>query len=885
MRLLRLQLQDFRCFAEADLDLNVDGLIAVIGPNGAGKSTIFGAVEWALFGGRRGAGALPVRRQGAEGPCWVELEFEVGGRTYVVHRVDGQDARLVDVASGVELASTLTETSRQAAVVLGLTHEMFRGTFYARQREVQALSDSARASDRRDQLERLLGIEHLRRAAEIAGRDAKEQKVVVDTLAAESPDVKELKEEVERIEREAQEATPAVQGAKVRVGELQAERERAHERLDALVALAEEAGRRRLAAQEAATELGREQAILDEIRSQLAQAHAASEQLEQLVPVAARLEELAAREREMDLRREHHDRVAKLRDGQRAALAQAALAADELAALPAEDDAGALATQVQNAQEELERLANDRRTIVEERSAADAETGRLREALGRARRRAAIVAEIEQLGDADTQASSAEERWHELRAQGTELVAAIVRETEHRDEIEEHGAEAACLACKRPYEDQWEEILAAFDRDLAASRERLAELDAALADLAKRREALDRKAERLRELRAENAALEPTPDAESLESALTAAEAAAADAAKREGELETRYGELQASLPPLRERAAKAAEVQAVRDGLLRRREEAERDAAFYAEQVAQFDVDGYDPDEHTRLRTELAEAQQAARRSSELKSAADSVELLERRATEQEAAVTEISSRHDALAAAAAEIVVDAEQQDEARRERDRLVAELDEAESRLRAAERQASLDSEAVAAARERLASARKTQRRLSKERREERWRREVAAALSAYREDASRRARPTLEQETSLLLGEVTQTRYSIARLNDSYQLQIADGRELHPLRRFSGGEQDLASLCLRLALSRVLARQRGVESGFIILDEVFGSQDVERRRLLLAQLGELVEREFRQVFVVSHTDDVVQHCSMHIDVRQERGVSVAEGPHA
>ena len=885
MRLLRLQLQDFRCFAEADLDLNVDGLIAVIGPNGAGKSTIFAAVEWALFGGRRGAGALPVRRQGSEGPCWVELEFEVGGRTYLVRRVEGQDARLVDVASDVELATTLTETSRQAAVVLGLTQEMFRGTFYARQREVQALSDSARASDRRDQLERLLGIEHLRRAAEIAARDAKEQKVVVDTLAAESLDVKELKEGVERIEREAQEAAPAVQGAKVRVGELQAERDRANESLDALVALAEEAGRRRLAAQEAATDLGREQAILDEIRSQLAPARAASEQLEQLLPVAARLEELSAREREMDLRREHHDRAAKLREQQREALAQAALAADELAALPAEDDAGALAIQVQDAQVELERLADDLRTIASQRSAADAEAGRLREALARARRRAEIEAEMEQLGDAEGQASSAEARWHELRAQGTELVAAIVRETEHRDEIEEHGTEAVCLACKRPYGDEWEEILAAFDRDLAASRGRLEELNAAIHDLAKQREALDRKAERLRELRAESAALDPAGDVETLEPELAAAEAAAAEAAEREGQWEACYGELQKGLPALRERAKKAAEVQVLRDGLLRRREEAEREAALCAEQVAHFDVDGYAPDEHTRLRTELAEVQGAARRCSELKSAADSVELLERRVTEQEAIVGEVSSRHDALKAAAAEIVVDAEQQDEARRERDRLVAELDEAESRLRAAERQASLDSDAVAAARERLANARRTQRRLRTERREERWRREVAGALSAYREDASRRARPTLEQETSLLLGQVTQTRYPIARLNDSYQLQLADGPELHPLRRFSGGEQDLASLCLRLALSRVLARQRGVESGFIILDEVFGSQDVERRRLLLAQLGELVEREFRQVFVVSHTDDVVQHCSMHIRVRQERGVSVAEGPHA
>jgi hypothetical protein len=49
----------------------------------------------------------------------------------------------------------------------------------------------------------------------------------------------------------------------------------------------------------------------------------------------------------------------------------------------------------------------------------------------------------------------------------------------------------------------------------------------------------------------------------------------------------------------------------------------------------------------------------------------------------------------------------------------------------------------------------------------------------------------------------LLGQVTRGRYSAVELNDGYQLQIANGRQLHPLRRYSGGEQDLAGL--RLAL--------------------------------------------------------------------------------
>jgi len=76
---------------------------------------------------------------------------------------------------------------------------------------------------------------------------------------------------------------------------------------------------------------------------------------------------------------------------------------------------------------------------------------------------------------------------------------------------------------------------------------------------------------------------------------------------------------------------------------------------------------------------------------------------------------------------------------------------------------------------------------------------------------------------------------------------------------------------------------VLARQRGAEHGFVILDEVFGSQDVERRRRLLEQLGKLVQDEFQQIFVISHTDDVIDHCRLHIKVKRENGISIAQGP--
>ncbi|MDF3041643.1 MAG: hypothetical protein K0Q71_4349, partial [Thermomicrobiales bacterium] len=44
--------------------------------------------------------------------------------------------------------------------------------------------------------------------------------------------------------------------------------------------------------------------------------------------------------------------------------------------------------------------------------------------------------------------------------------------------------------------------------------------------------------------------------------------------------------------------------------------------------------------------------------------------------------------------------------------------------------------------------------------------------------------------------------------------------------------------------------------------FLVLDEVFGSLDVERRTQLLETLGSLASSgHFQQMFIISHVDDV------------------------
>jgi exonuclease SbcC len=71
---------------------------------------------------------------------------------------------------------------------------------------------------------------------------------------------------------------------------------------------------------------------------------------------------------------------------------------------------------------------------------------------------------------------------------------------------------------------------------------------------------------------------------------------------------------------------------------------------------------------------------------------------------------------------------------------------------------------------------------------------------------------------------------------------------------------SGGEEDLANLALRLAISQMIAERAGQPLSLLVLDEIFGSLDEERRGSVLALLRQLADR-FPQVILITHIDSV------------------------
>jgi exonuclease SbcC len=117
------------------------------------------------------------------------------------------------------------------------------------------------------------------------------------------------------------------------------------------------------------------------------------------------------------------------------------------------------------------------------------------------------------------------------------------------------------------------------------------------------------------------------------------------------------------------------------------------------------------------------------------------------------------------------------------------------------------------------------------------------------------------RSRLEGEVSRIISEITGGRYEQVLLDEDFNLLVRDIDDDYTIDRFSGGEQDDIAVALRIALSRYLAELHNVqESTLLIFDEIFGSQDEERRNNLLTTLR-TQESRFPQIILISHISEM------------------------
>jgi exonuclease SbcC len=127
-----------------------------------------------------------------------------------------------------------------------------------------------------------------------------------------------------------------------------------------------------------------------------------------------------------------------------------------------------------------------------------------------------------------------------------------------------------------------------------------------------------------------------------------------------------------------------------------------------------------------------------------------------------------------------------------------------------------------------------------------------------------------ARPRLAELMDTWLRSLIGEKFQAVTLSEDYRVQADCGAGFRLLDHFSGGEQTLLSVMLRVAISLFCQERAGFDTSFLILDEVFGNQDVVHRNQLVEFLTE-IQKHYHQILIVNHVEDVTQMLDTIIEV--------------
>jgi len=289
----------------------------------------------------------------------------------------------------------------------------------------------------------------------------------------------------------------------------------------------------------------------------------------------------------------------------------------------------------------------------------------------------------------------------------------------------------------------------------------------------------------------------------------------------------------------------------------------------------------GYDPARHadvlaeverlTPMEAEVTRFQAMLEREPQLK--------LEQTNIAQE--VMRVQSTLGTLRTRRAQIAFTEKEFNHVKAEYDRVRSELQESKVATARAHEQVVSMSAALAGAQERAEEFKKRAAELDVLVGDRRLHDELDRAFSDLRTDLNYQLRPELSELASAFLSELTDARYTELELDDQYNIVILEDGIPKPV--LSGGEEDLANLVLRLAISQMIAERAGQSFSLLILDEVFGSLD-EARRFNVVELLRGLHDSFEQVILITHIEPVREGMDRVITVRYEpeTGSSVVGG---
>jgi DNA repair protein SbcC/Rad50 len=286
----------------------------------------------------------------------------------------------------------------------------------------------------------------------------------------------------------------------------------------------------------------------------------------------------------------------------------------------------------------------------------------------------------------------------------------------------------------------------------------------------------------------------------------------------------------------------------------------------------------GYDAAHHTHLKSEAERLTPLDARAARLGALVEREPQLARERSRVEAAAAAVFERLKEMRARREGIDFSETAYHALREQYERAAAEARGAEVAALTARGEATAARAAVASAEAGRRELDKLQHRLDALNRDKRLHDELDRAFSDLRTDLNFALRPELSELANGFLADLTDGRYTELELDDQYNVIVLEDGVPKPV--ISGGEEDLANLVLRLAISQMIAERAGQAFSLLILDEVFGSLDESRRHNVVELLRRLQDR-FEQVILITHIESVRDGLDRIIGVRydEDRGSSV------
>jgi exonuclease SbcC len=462
-----------------------------------------------------------------------------------------------------------------------------------------------------------------------------------------------------------------------------------------------------------------------------------------------------------------------------------------------------------------------RKVLSHQRSEAEGRLTKARQELGERERTAlACIDSKKRLQTVEDSITTATIERDSLRESTRLLEADIKRSTAESiekekklEEIRRLGPESACPTCERKLCDQHSFLVTKLEKELSdlATKEQESK-----AELSKVKQELEQRMQRL----------------EALE--------------KRRRELRTKCDEEVRAQEALRSSQDKCSSM--------------EEELGRLSEALAGLEVQDYSEEEHASTRTRLQELRPRWERHRALMVELEALPRWQEELSSLEARLSELEEEGRAIEGRIASLGYKEGERKQAQSELDSLLEERERTSGQVAQADKRLErikAEESAKRSALEELERREKAAEELTRQLEEQSA---LSRAMRDFRESMMARVVPTLSELSSRLFEELTDGKYPGMELDPDYEISIFDRGEKYALSRFSGGEADLANLCLRLAISKVIAERAGSALNFLILDEIFGSQDQGRKRNIMEAFGQL-SKQFSQILLITHIEDV------------------------